>query len=337
MEHTDVARPAATLYAEFVQYCRMAEAGGMSAIWTGEHHGMTFTISPNPFVTIAALAQHIKTARLGTGTIIAPFWHPIKLAGEAAMTDIICGGRLDIGIARGAYRFEYERLAPGLDAWAAGQRMREIIPATQKLWRGDYAHNGEFFQFPTTTATPAPAQAGGPPIWVAARDPSSFEFAAANGCHVQVTPLWQGMDEVAALMEKFRAACAKAAPAHKPQIMLLHHVYVGADAADARQGSVELGRFFCYFAEWFANRRAVSEGTIAPLSDDEVATAEQFAPARMRADLTVGTADEVADKIKRYQDLGYDEFSYWLDSGMAHERKRASLARFLDEVIPKVA
>ena len=49
--------------------------------------------------------------------MVAPFWHPIKLAGEAAMTDIITNGRLDIGIARGAYSFEYERMVPGMDAW----------------------------------------------------------------------------------------------------------------------------------------------------------------------------------------------------------------------------
>ena len=61
--------------------------------------------------------------------MVAPFWHPIKLAGEAAMTDIITNGRLDIGIARGAYSFEYERMVPGMDAWSAGQRLREMIPA----------------------------------------------------------------------------------------------------------------------------------------------------------------------------------------------------------------
>lgn len=79
--------------------------------------------------------------------MVAPFWHPIKLAGEAAMTDIITNGRLDIGIARGAYSFEYERMVPGMDAWSAGQRLREMIPAIKNLWKGDYEHNGEFWQF----------------------------------------------------------------------------------------------------------------------------------------------------------------------------------------------
>ena len=141
--------------------------------------------------------------------MVAPFWHPVKLAGEAAMTDIISGGRLDIGIARGAYSFEYERLSPGLDAWTAGQRMREMIPALKGLWAGDYAMKGEFWSFPSTTSAPKPLQQPHPPLWVAARDPNSHEFAVASGCNVQVTPLWLGDEEVESLMGRFNDACAE--------------------------------------------------------------------------------------------------------------------------------
>ncbi|TJV46524.1 MAG: LLM class flavin-dependent oxidoreductase, partial [Mesorhizobium sp.] len=69
---------------------------------------------------------------------------------------------------------------PGLDAWGAGQRMREMIPAIRGLWDGDYGHAGEFWQFPPTTSSPKPMQKPYPPIWVAARDPNSHDFAVAN-------------------------------------------------------------------------------------------------------------------------------------------------------------
>ena len=105
------------LYDEFIQLCKIADEGGMHAVWTGEHHGMNFTIAPNPFLNLVDVARHTKNVRLGTGTVIAPFWHPIRLAGVAAMADIITDGRLDLGIARGAYSFEYERIMPGMDAW----------------------------------------------------------------------------------------------------------------------------------------------------------------------------------------------------------------------------
>jgi len=54
----------------------------------------------------------------------------------------------------------------------------------------------------------------------------------------------------------------------------------------------------------------------------------------MSRDLTIGTADKVIERIKRYEDLGYDEFSFWIDSGMSIERKRASLTRFIEQVMP---
>ncbi len=333
MERLSPEQPHESLHEEFITLCKMADDGGMRAIWTGEHHGMEFTIAPNPFLTIVDLAHQTKSVKLGTGAVIAPFWHPVKLAGEAAMTDLVTGGRLELGIARGAYSYEYERLMPGLDAWQAGQRMREIAPLLPKLWDGDLAHEGEYFQFPKSTASPKPLQDGGPPIWVAARDPSSHEFAVHNGFNVQVTPLWQGDTEIESLMERFTNACGTY-DGPRPKIMLLHHVYVGADDDDVAEGTSLLSRFYCYFGAWFQNKRPVSQGLIQELSDEEIQSNAMMAPENLRRDLTIGTAQEVIDRIKRYEDLGYDEFSFWIDSGMPAERKRASLDRFLDKVMP---
>lgn len=305
----------------------------MRAVWTGEHHGMEFTIAPNPLMSLVNIAHHTKHVRLGTGTVIAPFWHPIKLAGEAASADLLTCGRIELGIARGAYSYEYERLRPGMDAWEAGQRMREITPLLRKLWAGDCAHEGEFFQFPATTSAPKPVQPDGPPIWIAARDPNSHEFGVHNGFNIQVTPLWMGMEEIETLMGRFNDACASY-EGPRPKIMLLHHTYVGSDEADVAVAAKELSRFYCYFGAWFQNKRPVSQGLIAPLTEDEMAANALMAPENMARDLTIGTADQVVDRIKTYEDLGYDEYSFWIDSGMSFERKRASLARFIDDVMP---
>ncbi|UWQ56324.1 LLM class flavin-dependent oxidoreductase [Leisingera caerulea] len=322
------------LYDEFIQLCKIADDGGMHAVWTGEHHGMNFTISPNPFLNLIDVARHTKNVRLGTGTVIAPFWHPIRLAGEAAMTDIITDGRLDLGIARGAYSYEYERMMPGMDAWEAGQRMRELIPAVQGLWQGDYAQEGEFHSFPETTSSPKPLQENGPPIWVAARDPNSHEFAVANGCNVQVTPLWKGDEEISDLMGKFKDACAKHSNVPRPRIMLLQHTYVADSAADVKRGAEELNRFYCYFGAWFMNKRDVSQGLIDPLSDEEIAAHPFYSPEAMERDLVIGEPAAVIERLKKYEALGYDEYSFWIDSSMSFERKKASLERFITEVMP---
>ena len=336
MERMSADQPHQELYEDFVSLCQMADDGGMRAIWTGEHHGMEFTIAPNPFLSITDLAHRTKNVKLGTGTIVAPFWHPIKLAGEAAATDLMTGGRLELGIARGAYSYEYERLMPGLDAWEAGQRLRETAPLLRPLWQGDCAHQGEFFQFPATSSAPKPVQQDGPPIWIAARDPNSHEFAVNNGFNVQVTPLWQGLEEVETLMGRFNDACenAGATGSKRPKVMLLHHTYVGADDDDVETACHDLSRFYCYFGAWFQNKKPVCQGQIETLSEDEIAGNQMMAPGNMHRDLTVGTSAQVIDQIKRFEDLGYDEFSVWVDSGMSCARKRASLARFIDEVMP---
>ncbi|MDC0641233.1 LLM class flavin-dependent oxidoreductase [Porticoccaceae bacterium] len=334
MERTSTAQSQKQLYDELVGLCEIADRGGMHAIWTGEHHGMNFTIAPNPFLNLVDLARRTKNVRLGTGTVIAPFWHPIKLAGEAAMTDLLTDGRLELGVARGAYSYEYERLLPGLDADSAGQRMRELVPAVKKLWEGDYAHSGEFYQFPETTSSPQPLQQPHPPIWVAARDPNSHAFAIANGCNVQCTPLSQSDAEVESLMATFNQACAENPTQPRPKIMLLRHTYVADSEADASLAAKEISKFYCYFGSWFNNKRPVSQGLIKELSDEEMADMNMFSPENMRTNNVIGEPDEVISRIKHYEQLGYDEFAMWIDSGMSFERKKASLERFIDGVMP---
>ena len=336
MERLAAEQEHTVLHEQFLELCKIADQGGMRAIWTGEHHGMEFTIAPNPFISITDIARHTKHVKLGTGTVIAPFWHPIKLAGEAAMTDLVTGGRLELGIARGAYSYEYERLMPGLDAWEAGQRMRESTVLLRQLWEGDCQHEGEFYQFPSTSSAPKPVQEGGPPIWIAARDPSSHEYAVHNGFNVQVTPLWQGIEEISTLMTRFNDAC-ESYSGPRPKIMLLHHTYVASDNNDTDVAAKELSRFYNYFGAWFQNKRNVSQGHLEPLTDKELADNQLMAPENMKRDLTIGTSAEVIDRIKRFEDLGFDEYSFWMDSGMSFDRKSASLQRFIDEVMPAFA
>ncbi|OQP30528.1 LLM class flavin-dependent oxidoreductase [Pantoea latae] len=335
MERISPDEPQDKLYHEMMELCEMADNANMHAIWTGEHHGMNFTIAPNPLINIADLANRTKNVRLGTGTVIAPFNHPLRLAGEAAMTDIITGGRLELGIARGAYSYEYERMMPGLTAWDAGQRMRELVPAVKKLWEGDYAHDGEFWQFPLSTSSPKPKQQPHPPIWIAARDPNSHEFAVTHGCNVQVTPLHQGDEEIVRLANCFHETRQRLAPEKPLKIMLLQHGYVAENEADAQQAAEELNRFYNYFGAWFKNERPVTQGLIQPLSEAEIAANTYYSAEAMRKNLAIGSANEVITRLKHYEALGYDEFALWIDSGMTFERKKASLTRFINQVMPE--
>lgn len=325
------------LLVEMTELVQLAEKGGFETFWIGEHHGMGYTVAPNPFVNLAYLAEQTKTIRLGTGTVIAPFWHPIALAGEAALCDVMTNGRLDLGIARGAYTFEYERLMPGLDAMDAGARMREMVPAVQKLFQGDYAHDGQYWQFPSTTPMPYPIQQPHPPMWIAARDPMSHDFAVANGCNVQVTSLTSGDAEVASLMDRFNKACADHPEVPRPEIMMLMHTYVAETEAELAQGTKNLQAFYVYFNKWFKRERPITKGLMEPIRREDIDALPQYSEENIRKNLVVGTPAQVIERLKQYEAMGYDQYSIWMDSHMNQAQKRKTLELFINEVMPAFA
>jgi len=103
------------------------------------------------------------------------------------------------------------------------------------------------------------------------------------------------------------------------------------------QGADDISRFYCYFGAWFRNERPVTQGVIERLSEEEMAKLEMFSPANMRANNVIGTPDDVIKRLKAYEALGYDQYSFWIDSGMSLERKKKSLKLFIDEVVPAFA
>ena len=233
----------------------------------------------------------------------------------------------------GAYTFEYERLLPGLDAWGAGQRLRELVPAVKKLWEGDYAHQGEFSSFPMTTASPKPVQAD-LPIWIAARDPNSHDFAVASGCNVQVTPLASGDGEVTSLMERFNTACGNHPTSRAHASCCCSTLSSQTLRAETEQLSKDLSAFYCMFGAWFQNKRPIHQGIMDPLSDAEMAAMANFPPQAVRKNLVIGEPDEVIARLRGYAALGYDQFSIWIDSGLSHARKKKSLELFIRHVLP---
>ena len=172
---------------------------------------------------------------------------------------------------------------------------------------------------------------------MAARDPNSHEFAVANGCNVQVTPMALDDGEVQSLMDRFNAACARFPEKPRPKIMVLRHTYVADSEDDAMQGAKELSVFFNYFAAWFRNEKPINMGLIERMTEEEMAAWPQYAPEVLRKNHIVGQPAEVIGRVKSYEAMGYDEFSIWLDSMMPFERKKASLERFIRDVMPAFA
>ena len=170
-----------------LEMVQIAEDSGFDIVWAAEHHALEMTIAPNPFQLLTWWAAETSRIRLGTAVATAAYWHPINLAGEAAFTDLITGGRLEFGIGSGAYQREFDRMKPGLRQSDGWRYMQEMLPAVRELWKGDYAHDGEFWQFPASTSVPKPLQKE-VPVWVSARSPITYDYAMRERCHVNCWP-----------------------------------------------------------------------------------------------------------------------------------------------------
>src|SRR5580658_6639755 len=145
MERFDASQDMRDVAREALELVTLAEQGGFEVAWAAEHHTIELTAGPNPFVLLAHWAAHTSRIRLGTAVAVAPYWHPIKLAGEAALFDLLSGGRLEFGIGRGAYQREFDRMMGGMDQRLGVPMMLEMLPALRALWQGDYAHEGKYW------------------------------------------------------------------------------------------------------------------------------------------------------------------------------------------------
>lgn len=319
-----------------VELVLMAEAGGFGTVWIGEHHSMEYTASPSPIPQLAYIAAKTSKIRLGAGTIIAPFWNPIRAAGEIALLDVISGGRAELGVARGAYQFEFDRLMGGMPATDGGKAMNEIVATVNHLWDGDFAFEGDVYTFPTSTSVPKPVQKN-PPVWVAARSPESHDFAVATGANVMVTPLMKGDEEVDDLVRKYETAIA-AHPeiTRRPEIMVLRHTYVHSpdDPEAWRIGAAGVNTFYRTFGAWFGNRKTPVNGFLDPTPEEVFADRPEFSLDSLHRTAMIGTPEEIVERLRHYEELGVTEYSFWNDNSLSHDEKKRSLALFIDQVVP---
>ena len=320
-----------------LEMVQMADAGGFNIVWSAEHHALEMTIAPDPFQLLAWWGAHTNRIRLGTAVVAAPYWHPIKLAGEAAMADLISGGRLEFGIGSGAYQREFDRMFPGLKQSDAWQYMQEMLPAVLKLWEGDYAHEGKFWNFPTSTSVPKPLQKPHPPIWVAARAPITYDFSVKNGCHIMSWPLTRDMSEAELYKSRLDEAMANNPGKAKPIFAMMRHTAVYDRKEEWEVPVQAVQRVLGQFENLFKNLGDVKDGFPKQIPLNELANRTEYDPQMLSKNLMFGTPDEVIAKLKPYQALGVDEFIYYASMGLGLKEQKRSLELFIKEVIPAFA
>lgn len=316
-----------------LEMVQMAEDGGFDIVWAAEHHALEMTIAPNPFSILTWWAGNTSTIRLGTAVAVAAYWHPIKLAGEAALLDLISGGRLEFGIGSGAYQREFDRMAAGLKQADAWQYMQEMLPCVRALWKGDHEHRGRFWSFPTATSCPKPLQED-VPVWVSARSPVTYDYAVKQGCNIMSWPLTRGMDEAQAYMGRLNEAMAANPGKMRPVMAMMRHTAVYDRTDDWMRPVRAAQRQLSQFENLFKNLGDVRNGFPREIPLDSVSNRAEYDPQMLSANLMFGTPDEVIAKLKPYQAMGVDAFIYYASMGYGLADQKRSLELFCKHVIP---
>ncbi len=310
-------------FAETIQECERAEAAGFDSVWLSEHHNNPL-LYPAPLVGLAAIAARTRRARLGTSVLLLPLYHPLMVAEEGAMVDMISGGRLILGVGAGYAPEEFA--AFDVSVTERGSRMDEAVPLIQRLWTEDkVTHRGRHYHLMEATVSPRPVQQPRPPIWFAAWAEPAIRRAGRLG------DAWLGgpsakLDELATCVRLYREARAAAGrDARGGELALLRYLFVAESLERARAVA---GEPFIRFYEntYFRWPHPVVKRPPGDL------TIERLAEHR----IILGDPASCTEQIRRFQrELGLTHLICRISvAGIPREAALASLDLFTREVMP---
>jgi probable F420-dependent oxidoreductase len=310
-------------YEATIQECERAEALGFDSVWLGEHHNHPL-LYPTPLIGLAAIASRTRRVRLGTGVLLLPLYHPLAVAEEGAMLDVISGGRLILGVGAGYAPEEFA--AFGISIAERGRRLEEGATLLQRLWTEEHvSHAGRYYRVRDVTVAPRPRQRPRPPIWFAGWVEPAIRRAARLGDG------WLGgpsarLDELAACVRLFQTAWHEAkAGQPSPAIALMRYVFVAdsLEQAYATVGEATLSAFETTYFRWPhpVVKRPPGPLTIQRLAEDR---------------FILGTPADCLAQIERFRrQLGLTHLICRLSfAGVPRQAALASMERFAREVMP---
>ena len=317
---------------------RAAEAYGFDSVWPAEHHFSEYGYCASPALTLAALALETKRLRLGTGVVVLPLNHPLRVAEDYAMLDLMSHGRVDLGVGRGYQPSEFARYS--VDLTRTREMFDEAIQIIRQAWTEEtVTFHGAHYRFDAVPVRPKPLQRPHPPIWMACLSPETFEMAGRYGFNLLYGTVFGLPPEKAKeLLVSYRRGlvAARHDPVDRRRAALMM-VYVADTMEQAR----------AEFADpviWYY--RTIAKYVAPPKGEAPVKTYEMYAKTRdlaatagwddllKRKAVICGSPDFVVDELAKAQDVyGFTDLLCWTRLGGLDHRK---VLRSMDLMSTKV-
>jgi probable F420-dependent oxidoreductase len=149
---------------ESLEEVTRAEELGFDSVWMEEHHSVTNHYWPSPLTILAGYASRTSRMMLGTDIVVAPFHHPVRLAEDVALLDVMSNGRMTLGIAIGYKPDEFALY--GVDLAKRGARFEEQLAIIRGLWTEEHvSFKGRYYTV-EGRLEPKPVTRPHPPLWI---------------------------------------------------------------------------------------------------------------------------------------------------------------------------
>lgn len=314
--------PLSTVYQRALQRIEVMDQTGYDAVWLAEHHFGTYSVCPSVHLMAMHVADRTRRLRIGTAVTLAAFYHPLRIAEDIALLDVLSGGRVNWGVGRGFDRTEYHAFA--VTAEESYPRFREHVDIVRQAWTNDrLTYEGEFWQFDDVEVLPKPQQRPCPPTWIASTSPGAVEWSAARGFSILMDP-HSSHAEIGAKRRLYdETLAANGHPVDGRDIPVARLLAVAPTAGEAE----EIAR---RGARWITGAYANPEHAIDAASSPARAARADATDRYVDEVVVWGTPEKVADQLQELRE------TIALDYLMAAPLSHSTFELFTDKVLPKL-